>query len=295
MNIAARLESLTYETIELHVRDAILIVTINRPEVLNALSSQVISELRQVFGELRESLGQSDQQARSGEDGAQAVAGGGAPDWSIRGVIFTGEGSKSFVAGADISAMREMTPEQAAAYASDAHELTNWIETLAVPVIAAVNGFALGGGLELAMACDFIYASENASFGQPEVGLGLIPGFGGCVRLQQYVGIASARDLILTGRRIDALEAEKLGLVAHVYPDTGALQVGAEEAMKRISKQSPVAVAMAKQAVREAQGLPTDAGLALEREAFAACFGTGDMIEGTTAFIEKRTPNFPGN
>ena len=294
MNTAARLESLTYETIELHVRDAILTITINRPKVLNALSPQVIADLRQVFGELRESLGQSDQQPRADGEGAQAVE-GGAPDWSIRGVIFTGEGSKSFVAGADISAMRGMTPEQAAEYAAGAQELTNWIETLAVPVIAAVNGFALGGGLELAMACDFIYASENASFGQPEVGLGLIPGFGGCVRLQQYVGIASARDLILSGRRIDALEAEKLGLVAHVYPDTGALHVGAEEAMKRISQQSPVAVAMAKQAIREAQGLPTDAGLALEREAFAACFGTGDMIEGTTAFIEKRKPNFPGN
>ncbi|MGK0721521.1 enoyl-CoA hydratase/isomerase family protein [Leucobacter sp. W1478] len=288
MNTAARLEALTYETIELQVRDAILTITINRPKVLNALSPQVIAELRQVFGELRDSLGRPSQ---PGGDGTEESVN----DWSIRGVIFTGQGSKSFVAGADISVMREMTPAQSAQYAAGAQELTSWIETLPVPVIAAVNGFALGGGCELAMACDFIYASENASFGQPEVGLGLIPGFGGCVRLQQCVGIAAARDLIFTGRRIDAFEAEKLGLVAHVFPDTGALHVGAEDAMKRISQQSPVAVAMAKRAVREVQALPTDAGLVLEREAFAACFGTGDMIEGTAAFVEKRKPNFPGN
>ena len=280
MNAAERLGALTYETIELHVADAVATVTINRPEVLNALSPQVIAELRQVFGDLRESLGQP------GDDGE--------PDWSIRGVIFTGSGSKSFVAGADISVMRTMSPEQSASYSAGAQELTSWIETLPVPVIAAVNGFALGGGCELAMACDYIFASENASFGQPEVALGLIPGFGGCVRLQQYVGIAAARELIFTGRRIDALEAARLGLVAHVFPDTGALHVGAAESLGLIIKNSPVAVAAAKRAVRASQALPTDAGLALEREAFAACFGTGDMIEGTTAFVEKRKPVFPG-
>lgn len=280
MKAAERLGALTYETIELHVADAVATVTINRPEVLNALSPQVIAELRQVFGDLRESLGQP------GDDGE--------PDWSIRGVIFTGSGSKSFVAGADISVMRTMSPEQSASYSAGAQELTSWIETLPVPVIAAVNGFALGGGCELAMACDYIFASENASFGQPEVALGLIPGFGGCVRLQQYVGIAAARELIFTGRRIDALEAARLGLVAHVFPDTGALHVGAAESLGLIIKNSPVAVAAAKRAVRAAQALPTDAGLALEREAFAACFGTGDMIEGTTAFVEKRKPAFPG-
>ncbi len=281
MNAAARCEALTYETIELHVSDAILTVTVNRPEVLNALSPQVIAELRQVFGELRDSLG------NPGDDGEL--------DWSIRGVIFTGSGSKSFIAGADISAMRTMSADQAAQYAGGAQELTSWIETLAVPVVAAVNGFALGGGLELAMACDYIFASENASFGQPEVGLGLIPGFGGCVRLQQYVGIAAARELIFTGKRIDALEAERIGLIARVLPDTGALGVAARETIQSVAKQSPVAVAAAKRAVRGAQALPTDQGLVIEREAFAGCFGTGDMVEGTTAFVEKRRPVFPGN
>ena len=279
---AERLGALSYETIHLQVRDAILTITIDRPAVLNALSPQVIAELRQVVGELRESLGRP---IGEGDD---------TPDWSVRGVILTGAGSRAFVAGADISIMREMSPEQSAQYAAGAQELTAWLETLPVPVIAAVNGFALGGGCELAMAADFIYASENASFGQPEVGLGLIPGFGGCVRLQQYIGIAAARDLIFTGRRIDALEAEKLGLVAHVFPDTGALHAGAEAAMHLVLQQSPVAVAAAKRTVRAAQSLPTDAGLAIEREAFAGCFGTGDMLEGTSAFLEKRPPVFPG-
>ena len=280
MNAAARLAALTYDTLKLHVDDGIATVTIDRPEVLNALSPQVIAELRQVFGDLHESLG------RPGDDGE--------PDWSIRGVILTSTGSRAFVAGADISVMREMSPEQARQYAGGAHELTQWIETLPVPVIAAVNGFALGGGCELALACDYIFASENASFGQPEVALGLIPGFGGTVRLQQVVGIARANELIMTGRRIDALEAERIGLVAHVFPDTGALQEGALASLRLVAQQSPVAVAASKRTVRAVQERPTDEGLALELDAFAARFGTPDMREGTAAFVEKRTPEFPG-
>ncbi|MGD9606960.1 MAG: enoyl-CoA hydratase/isomerase family protein, partial [Leucobacter sp.] len=217
-----------------------------------------------------------------------------APDWSVRGVVLTGSGPKAFVAGADISVMRTQTPEQARSYTAEAQELTSWIETLAVPVVAAVNGFALGGGCEIAMACDYIFASENASFGQPEVALGLIPGFGGCVRLQQYVGIAAARELILTGRRIDAREAERLGLVLRVLPDTEALLEAAVESLRLASQQAPTAVAAAKSTVRAAQALPTDEGLAVERDAFVARFGTPDMVEGTTAFVEKRRPAFEG-
>ncbi len=282
MTVAARLEQLRYDTLELQLRDSILTIMVNRPEVLNALSPQVIAEMRQVVGELRDSLGKP---VSDSDD---------TPDWSVRGVIVTGSGSRSFIAGGDISAMSAMSPEQSAQYSAGAQELTAWFETLPVPVIAAVNGYALGGGCELAMACDYIYASENAIFGQPEVALGLIPGFGGCVRLPQYVGVAVARDLIFTGRKIDALEAARLGLVAHVFPDTGALHEGAEAAMQQIIRQSPVAVAAAKRAVRAAQGLTTDEGLAVEREAFAMCFGTADMREGTSAFLEKRTPQFPG-
>lgn len=280
MSVAERLASLDPETLRLGIADSILTLTIDRPEVLNALSPQVIADLREVFGLLRDGLGQAER--------------GGAPDWSVRGVVLTGSGPKAFVAGADISVMRTQTPEQARSYTAEAQELTSWIETLAVPVVAAVNGFALGGGCEIAMACDYIFASENASFGQPEVALGLIPGFGGCVRLQQYVGIAAARELILTGRRIDAREAERLGLVLRVLPDTEALLEAAVESLRLASQQAPTAVAAAKRTVRAAQALPTDEGLAVERDAFVARFGTPDMVEGTTAFVEKRRPAFEG-
>lgn len=280
MSVAERLASLDPETLRLGIADSILTLTIDRPEVLNALSPQVIADLREVFGLLRDGLGRAD--------------GGDAPDWSVRGVVLTGSGPKAFVAGADISVMRTQTPEQARSYTAEAQELTSWIETLAVPVVAAVNGFALGGGCEIAMACDYIFASENASFGQPEVALGLIPGFGGCVRLQQYVGIAAARELILTGRRIDAREAERLGLVLRVLPDTEALLEAAVESLRLASQQAPTAVAAAKSTVRAAQALPTDEGLAVERDAFVARFGTPDMVEGTTAFVEKRRPAFEG-
>lgn len=280
MSVAERLASLDPETLRLGIADSILTLTIDRPEVLNALSPQVIADLREVFGLLRDGLGRAD--------------GGNAPDWSVRGVVLTGSGPKAFVAGADISVMRTQTPEQARSYTAEAQELTSWIETLAVPVVAAVNGFALGGGCEIAMASDYIFASENASFGQPEVALGLIPGFGGCVRLQQYVGIAAARELILTGRRIDAREAERLGLVLRVLPDTEALLEAAVESLRLASQQAPTAVAAAKRTVRAAQALPTDEGLAVERDAFVARFGTPDMVEGTTAFVEKRRPAFEG-
>ncbi len=275
-----RLAGLTCETLKLGLNEAVLTIAINRPEALNALSPQVIAELREVFGLLRETLGQADSD--------------GKVDWSIRGVILTGEGPKSFVAGADISIMRGQSQAEADAYARDAQELTSWIETLAIPVVAAVNGYALGGGCELAMACDYIFATENASFGQPEVGLGLIPGFGGCVRLQQYIGIAAARELIFTGRRIDAHEAQRLGLVLRVLPESSALLDAAHESLGLVTRQSPVAVAAAKRTVRAAQSLPTDDGLTIEREAFAARFGTDDMLEGTAAFVEKRRPTFAG-
>ncbi|MFC6236014.1 enoyl-CoA hydratase/isomerase family protein, partial [Leucobacter soli] len=205
MALAERIAALACETLDLEVSEEILTVTISRPEVLNALSPVVIAELRRVFGPLRSELGRADETGR--------------PDWSIRGVILTGAGEKSFVAGADISVMRGMSPAEADAYTAEAQELTSWLETLPVPVVAAVNGFALGGGCEIAMSCDYIFAAETASFGQPEVGLGLIPGFGGCVRLQQLVGVAAARELIFTGRRIDAAEALRLGLVLRVLPD----------------------------------------------------------------------------
>ncbi len=281
MTVAARLASREFETLSISFDEPVLTVAVNRPAVLNALSPAVIGELREVFGALRDALG-------------EPCDGSDAPDWSVRGVILTGAGERAFVAGADISAMREMSPERSREYTAETQELTAWIETLAVPIVAAVNGFALGGGCELAMACDYIFASENASFGQPEVALGLIPGFGGTVRLTQYVGVAAARELILTGRRIDAAEALRLGLAARVLPDAVALLAAARESLLLSAVQSPVAVASAKRTIRTARPLPTDEGLTVELDAFVARFGTPDMLEGTSAFLEKRKPEFPG-
>ncbi len=283
MTVAQALVALELDTLELEIDEAILTVTVNRPAVLNALSPAVIDELRQVFGALRETLGVP------GDDAEDT-----APDWSVRGVMLTGAGEKAFVAGADISAMQHMTPVESREYSLRTQELTSWIEMLQVPVVAAVNGFALGGGCELAMACDYIFASENASFGQPEVALGLIPGFGGTVRLTQYVGIAAARELIITGRRIDSAEALRLGLALRVLPDVAALRDAARESLRLAAAQSPAAVASAKQTTRTVRPMSTDDGLAYEAEAFAGRFGTLDMVEGTTAFLEKRRAQFLG-
>lgn len=285
MTVAQRLEALELETLELGIEASILTVTVNRPAVLNALSPEVIDELREVFALLRESLG------KANSDGSETAS---TPDWSIRGVMLTGAGERAFVAGADISAMRDMTPEESHAYATRTQELTSWIETLQVPVVAAVNGFALGGGCELAMSCDYIFASANASFGQPEVALGLIPGFGGTVRLAQYVGSAAAREMLLTGRRINAEEAERLGLALRVLPDVASLHAAVRENLALAAAQSPAAVASTKLVTRQVRPLPTDEGLALEAEAFAARFASPDMLEGTSAFLEKRKADFPG-
>lgn len=279
MTVAERLSALTLDTLLLELEGPILRVVVNRPEVLNALAPAVIADLRQVFGELLNSLGTEVD---------------GEPDWSVRGVMLTGAGARSFIAGADISQMREMSPEQLRAYAAEAQELTVWIETVPVPVLAAVNGFALGGGCEFALACDYIFASENASFGQPEVALGLIPGFGGTVRLAQFASVDVASELILTGRRIDANEALRLGLISRVLPDTGALHEAARESLLLAAAQSPTAVAASKRTIRAVQSLSTDEGLRVELDAFAARAGTPDAVEGMNAFVEKRKAQFPG-
>lgn len=280
MAVAAKVTDLTLETLKLELSEDILTIKISRPKVLNALSNQVISELRSVFSFLDDALGKQDS--------------AGVPDWSIRGVILTGDGDKAFVAGADITEMHGKTPDEIRQYVGDAQEVTLWMENLAVPVVAAVNGFALGGGTEIALACDFIFASENAFFGQPEVALGLIPGFGGTVRLQKRVGPALAADLILSGRRIDAKEAKEIGLVNRVFDSVADLQAGSNDYFKTVKAQSPIAVAEAKKTIRQVAHISTADGLAVELDAFARCFATEDMQEGTGAFIEKRKPNFSG-
>jgi enoyl-CoA hydratase len=246
---------------------AIATVTIDRPPV-NALDDVTLRALFEAFEGL-----------------------GGSP--LVRCVILTGAGAKAFVAGADIAAMSALGPREARALAELGHQVGDTIEALTVPVIAAVGGVALGGGCELALACDFIYAASTARFGQPEVNLGVIPGFGGTQRLARRVGLGRARELIYTGAIISAEEALRIGLVnAVVEPDELLPRVRAVAEI--IARKGPLAVADAKRAMRLGSDLPLSEAHALERQLFAGLFATADQKEGMQAFIEKRPPNFQG-
>jgi len=259
-----------FDTLALSSRGPALILTINQPKSLNALAQEVVNDL-EAFVDWFETTG-----------------------FEYRGVIITGAGEKSFVAGANIVQMNAMDAQQALAYGRQMHSVTERLESLQVPVIAAVNGFALGGGCEIALACDFIYASENASFGQPEVNLGLVPGFGGSVRLPRRVGNAMARELIFTGRRIKSAEALRIGLANRVVP-AGELIDQAVAAIEEIAAVSPTAVANAKTALVAMDALNTHDALLVEADSFQRAFTTNDSVEGRAAFVEKRSPNFPGN
>ncbi|QJQ96138.1 MULTISPECIES: enoyl-CoA hydratase/isomerase family protein [Halomonadaceae] len=241
-------------------------LTIDRPKALNALNSAVITELDATLAtlEMRDDL---------------------------RGVLITGGGEKSFVAGADIAEMRDKSPEQARQFASQALATLKRLERLPVPVVALVNGYCLGGGCELALACDWAVASDNALFGQPEVLLGVIPGFGGTQRLPRRVGPAMALDLVTTGRKIDAQEALRIGLVNRVVPQ-GHLDAYAEELAGQLAGNGPHAVRAAKQAVHDGMDQDLDAALALETSLFALGFAGEEQREGMSAFIEKRKPHF---
>ncbi|PQZ90238.1 enoyl-CoA hydratase [Arthrobacter sp. MYb227] len=265
----------TYQTLLVEQQGNALLVTVNQPESLNALAAAVVEDLYTLTTVL-------------GSIGTDAA-------WPVHGVIITGAGEKAFVAGANIVEMHSMDSDAAAAYGRRMHQVTLALEALPVPVIAAVNGFALGGGCELAMACDFLYASANASFGQPEVNLGLVPGFGGSVRLQRRVGIGMARELIYTGRRIKSAEALRIGLVNRVFEDIPALLDGAKNTIDEIAGKSPTAVANVKDAINEIAGLNTVDGLEAEVRSFMKAFATQDSVEGRSAFVAKRAPQFPGN
>jgi enoyl-CoA hydratase len=241
-------------------------LTINRPKALNALNSAVLNELERVLAEL---------EARD----------------DLRAVLITGAGEKSFVAGADIAEMRTKTPEEARAFARQALATFKRLETLPVPTVALVNGFCLGGGCELALACDWAVASDNAIFGQPEVLLGVIPGFGGTQRLPRRVGPAMALDLCTTGRKIDANEALRIGLVNRVMPQA-ELEAYVEELTKQLSGNGPQSVRAAKQAIHDGMDQDLDSALALETALFAFCFAGDEQTEGMSAFVEKRKPNF---
>ncbi|MCA9682840.1 MAG: enoyl-CoA hydratase/isomerase family protein [Myxococcales bacterium] len=265
--------TVTYETLKIEDRGPARIVTIDRPKALNALNPQVIAELSRVL----EALGNE-------------IAAGNSP---IRGVILTGAGDKAFVAGADIAAMVDMDPDAAMAFASRGHAVGEMLANLAVPVIAAVNGFALGGGCELALACDFIIAGEKAKFGQPEVKLGVIPGFGGTQRLSRRVGVARALELCVTGEMIRADEAARIGLVNRVVAPEALLDtcLGIVDA---VAKMGPLAVKEAKRVIHQGAELPLAAANQLEVEAFAGLFASADQSEGMRAFLEKREAQFVG-
>nr|HEX4317487.1 enoyl-CoA hydratase-related protein [Kofleriaceae bacterium] len=259
-----------FETIQLHVDGHLAVVTISRELALNALSTKVIAELTEVSAELEVS-----------DD--------------VRVVALTGAGDKAFVAGADISEMRDLEPHQAAAFAEMGGSLGHAIETSAKPWIAAVNGFALGGGCELALACDFIYASDRAKLGQPEVKLGVIPGFGGTQRLARRVGVAKAKELCMTGDTVDAQEALRIGLVDLVVPHAELMQK-VKDVAARIAANGPLAVADVKRLIHDGQSTTLDHALALEQKTFGLLFATADQKEGMAAFLARprRAAKFEG-
>ncbi|MGB8329268.1 MAG: enoyl-CoA hydratase-related protein [Polyangiales bacterium] len=242
-------------------------LTINRPDKLNALSREVLSDLGTAVRAL-------------------------AADQEVRAAVITGTG-KAFVAGADIGAMRSMSEAEGREFGELGHGVFEAVEHLHCPVIAAVNGFALGGGCELALACDFIYASSKAKFGQPEVGLGIIPGFGGTQRLPRRVGAALARELIYSGKMIGADDALRIGLANAVFEPEELLGAAAEMAAEIASK-GPLAVAAAKRLIRDGADLPLPQANRLELAAFTEAFATEDQSEGMGAFLEKRPPTFTG-
>ena len=254
-----------YQTIRYEKNGNLAIAAINRPEALNALNGTVLQELSRVVAEVEN-------------------------DSEVRAFILTGEG-RAFVAGADIGEQNALDVASARKFSQFGSSIFRRIEKLEIPTIAAVNGFCLGGGCELAMSFDMILASEKAKFGQPEVGLGITPGFSGTQRLPRRVGIAKAKELLFSGRMISAAEAEKIGLVNGVYPAEELMNATLEMA-KSFTKNAPVAIKYVKASVDRGMQMDIDGGIALENELYAMCFATEDCKEGLTAFLEKRPAEF---
>ena len=250
------MEFITYE-----VEGQIGIITINRPKALNALNSAVLDELDKTLDAV-------DQEA-------------------IRCLILTGAGEKSFVAGADIGEMSTLTKAEGEAFGKKGNDVFRKLETFPIPVIAAVNGFALGGGCEISMSCDIRICSENAVFGQPEVGLGITPGFGGTQRLARIVGTGTAKEMIYGARNIKAEEAYRIGLVNNVYP-AEELMPAAKKLASTIARNAPIAVRNCKRAINEGMQVDMDQAIVIEEKLFGSCFETCDQKEGMNAFLEKR-------
>ena len=254
------------ENVKTENRDGILVITIDRPKVLNALNAQTVDELRQAFSAARE-------------------------DDAVKCVILTGGGEKAFVAGADIGELAQMTPITGKQTAEKGQRVFSTIERFPKPVIAAINGFALGGGCELALACHIRIASEKAQLGLPEVSLGIIPGYGGTQRMARLLGKGKALELILSGDRIGAAEAERIGLVNKVVP-ADQLMPAAEEMARKFMTRGPLAVRAAIEAVMSGSEMPFEEGQILEATLFGLLASTDDMKEGMGAFLEKRTAEF---
>lgn len=247
----------------------ICVAKVTRPEALNALNSEVLLEMKESLTRIAE-------------------------DPAVRVLVLTGDGEKSFIAGADIAEMQGKSPSEGVRFAQIGHEVTKLLELMPKPVIAAVNGFALGGGTEMAIACDFILASDKALFGQPEVTLGIMPGFGATARLSKFVGLPRAKELIYSGRKFKAAEALAMGLVNHVFPAAEFMDRVMDVA-RSISTQSFAAVSHSKKLLNSSVETPGLTGkLDAEAQAFGRIFGTPDQREGMTAFIEKRKPTFQG-
>lgn len=256
------------ENVRTERKDNILVITIDRPKVLNALNAQTIEEIGQAFAAARD------------DDG-------------IRCVIVTGGGEKAFVAGADINELAKMTPIVGKFTSEQGQTVFLQIERYPKPVIAAINGFALGGGCELALACHIRIASEKAQMGLPEVSLGIIPGYGGTQRMVRLLGKGKAFELICSGERVNAAEAERIGLVNRVVP-ADQLMATAEELAKKIAAKSPVAIRAAIEAINSGSDMPLEEGQVLEATLFGLLCASEDMKEGMSAFLEKRAANFPG-
>jgi enoyl-CoA hydratase len=261
--VSANFENITYE-----VKGSIAYITMNRPKVMNALNRRTVEELNSAFHAAKE-------------------------DATVKGIILTGTGEKAFIAGADIAELSAIDSDKAGEFSAKGQEVLSFIETLGKPVIAAVNGFALGGGCETAMACTIRIAAENAMFGQPEVKLGIIPGYGGTQRLPRLVGKGRALQLILTGDLIGAQDAHRIGLVDEVVPGAD-LMPRCEAILKRINANAPIAIRYAIDAVNKGVDTDLTSGLTLEAKYFALAAATEDKKEGTSAFVQKRAPQFQG-
>lgn len=257
---------MSYETILLNVEKGIATITFNRPKALNALNAELLTEFSEALDEVAENR-------------------------DVHVLVLTGSGDKAFVAGADITELAKLNALQAKLFAKKGHEAIGKLQGLSIPAIAAVNGFALGGGSEMALACDFIYASEAAKFGLPEITLGIIPGFGGTQRLPRLIGANMAKEMILTGKMLSAAEAKEVGMVNKVLAPEALM----EETLKTagaIAAKGRVPVRAAKQAVNSGLNVDLATGCSIEVDAFALCVASSDAKEGTTAFLEKRKPVF---